>query len=67
MKVFKRLAAVISAVVIAVSATASMAVTAGADSIADTAKAISSGKSVTTYLPETSDISDYSISVKAVD
>lgn len=64
MKVFKRLAAVISAVVIAVSATASMAVTAGADSIADTAKAISSGKSVTTYLLETSDISDYSISVK---
>ena len=49
MKVFKRLAAVISAVVIAVSATASMAVTAGTDSIADTAKAISSGKSVTTF------------------
>lgn len=62
MKVFKRLAAVISAVVIAVSATASMAVTAGADSIADTAKAISSGKSVTTTL-KLGKPGDYKISV----
>lgn len=63
MKVFKRLAAVISAVVIAVSATASMAVTAGADSIADTAKAISSGKSVTTILPSEDNTADYKVIV----
>ena len=63
MKIFRKIAAVLSAAVIAVSACASMAVTAGADSIADTAKAISSGNSVTTYLPGTSDVSDYSISV----
>lgn len=62
MKVFKRLAAVISAVVIAVTATASMDVTAGADSIADTAKAISSGKSVTTTL-KLGKPGDYKISV----
>ncbi len=64
MKIFRKIAAALSAAVIAVSACASMAVTAGADSIADTAKAISSGNSVTTYLPGTSDVSDYSISVK---
>lgn len=63
MKVFKRLAAVISAVVIAVSATASMAVTAGADSIADTAKAISSGKSVSAILPTYGDTADYKVTV----
>lgn len=64
MKVFKRLAAVISAVVIAVSATASMAVTAGADSIADTAKAISSGKSVTTVV-SANDKADYKVIVSS--
>ena len=51
MKIFRKIAAVLSAAVIAVSACASMAVTAGADSIYDTAKAISSGKSVSTILP----------------
>ena len=52
MKIFKKLAAVLTAAVIAVSAAAVMAVSAGADSIADTATTISSGKSVTAYLPQ---------------
>lgn len=65
MKVFKRLAAVISAVVIAVSATASMAVTAGADSIADTAKAISSGTTYKCEFIENWEYSDYKINVSS--
>lgn len=64
MKIFKKLAAVLTAAVIAVSAAAVMAVSAGADSIADTATTISSGKSVTAYLPQSDDKSDYAISVK---
>lgn len=63
MKIFRKIAAVLSAAVIAVSACASMAVTAGADSIYDTAKAISSGKSVSTILPAYSDTADYKITV----
>ncbi len=62
MKIFRKLAAVLSAAMIAVSACASMAVTAGADSIYDTAKAISSGKSVTTTL-KFSKTGDYKITV----
>lgn len=63
MKIFKKLAAVLSAAVIAASACASMAVTAGADSIYDTATAISSGKSVSTILPAYGDKADYKITV----
>lgn len=63
MKIFRKLAAVLSAAVIAVSACASMAVTAGADSIYDTAKAISSGKSVSTILPAYGDTADYKVTV----
>lgn len=63
MKIFRKIVAVLSAVVIAVSACASMAVTAGADSIYDTAKAISSGKSVSTILPAYNDTADYKITV----
>ena len=44
MKIFRKIAAVVSAAVIAVSACASMALTAAADSIEDTAQTISSGK-----------------------
>ena len=63
MKIFRKIAAVLSAAVIAVSACASMAVTAGADSIYDTAKAISSGKSVSTILPAYYDTADYKVTV----
>lgn len=63
MKIFRKIAAVLSAAVIAVSACASMAVTAGADSIYDTAKAISSGKSVSTILPAYNDTADYKVTV----
>lgn len=63
MKIFRKLAAVLSAAVIAVTACASMAVTAGADSIYDTAKAISSGKSVSTILPARFDTADYKVTV----
>lgn len=63
MKIFRKIAAALSAAVIAVSACASMAVTAGADSIYDTAKAISSGKSVSTILPAYNDTADYKITV----
>lgn len=63
MKIFRKLAAVLSAAVIAVSACASMAVTAGADSIYDTAKAVSSGKSVSTILPANGDTADYKVTV----
>ncbi len=62
MKIFRKIAAVLSAAVIAVSACASMAVTAGADSIYDTAKAISSGKSVSTILPAWG-TADYKVTV----
>ena len=63
MKIFRKIVAALSAAVIAVSACASMAVTAGADSIYDTAKAISSGKSVSTILPAYNDTADYKITV----
>ena len=63
MKIFRKIVAVLSATVIAVSAFASMAVTAGADSIYDTAKAISSGKSVSTILPAYGDTADYKVTV----
>lgn len=63
MKIFRKLAAVFSAAVIAVSACASVAMTAGADSIYDTATAISSGKSVSTILPAYGDTADYKVTV----
>lgn len=63
MKIFKKLAAVLSAAVIAASACASVAVTAGADSIYDTATAISSGKSVSTIMPSYGDTADYKVTV----
>ena len=56
MKIMRKLAAVISAAVVAVTA---CAVTAGADSIYDTAEAVSSGKSVSTTLPHYYDTADY--------
>lgn len=65
MKVFKKIAAILSAAVIAVTAAASMAVTVGADSIANTATAITSGKAVSTILPRVDDTADYKITVKS--
>lgn len=65
MKVFKKIAAILSAAVIAVTAAASMAVTVGADSIANTATAITSGKAVSTILPSYGDTADYKITVKS--
>lgn len=65
MKVFKKIAAILSAAVIAVTAAASMAVTVGADSIASTATAITSGKAVSTILPSGNDTADYKITVKS--
>lgn len=65
MKVFKKIAAILSAAVIAVTAAASMAVTVGADSIANTATAITSGKAVSTILPSYEDTADYKITVKS--
>lgn len=65
MKIFRKIAAVLSAAIIAVSACASMAVTAGADSIENTATAITSGKSVSTKIPYDYDKSDYKITVSA--
>lgn len=65
MKVFKKIAAILSAAVIAVTAAASMAVTVGADSIANTATAITSGKAVLTTLINTGSTADYKITVKS--
>lgn len=48
MKILRKIAAVLTAAVMAVSAFAAVSVTAGADSIYDTATAISSGKSIAT-------------------
>lgn len=63
MKLFRKIAAVASAAALAVLATASMMVSAGADSIYDTATAISSGKSVSTILPSYGSTADYKITV----
>lgn len=65
MKIFRKLAAVFSAAVIAVSACASVAITAGADSIENTATTITSGKSISTKIPYDCDKSDYKIAVSA--
>lgn len=65
MKIFRKIAAVLSAAVIAVSACASMAVTAGADSIADTAKAISSGTTYKCEFVGDWEYSDYKINVSS--
>lgn len=63
MKIFRKIAAVLTAAVMAVSAFAAVSVTASADSIYDTATAISSGKSVSTILPRNSDTADYKMTV----
>lgn len=63
MKIFRKLAAALAAAVIAVSACASMAMNAGADSIYDTATAVSSGKSVSSILPAYGDTADYKVTV----
>lgn len=63
MKLFRKIAAVASAAALAVLATASIMVSAGADSIYDTATAISSGKSVSTILPSYGSTADYKITV----
>lgn len=65
MKLFRKIAAVASAAALAVLATASMMVSAGADSIENTATAITSGKSVSTKIPYDRDQSDYKITVSA--
>lgn len=61
MKIFRKLAAVFTAAAIAVAAAATIVVTAGAESIYDTAVAISSGKAVTTILPNSYSTADYKI------
>lgn len=63
MKLFRKIAAVASAAALAVLATASMMVSAGADSIENTATAITSGKSVSTILPMNDSTADYKITV----
>lgn len=63
MKIFRKIAAVLTAAVMAVSAFAAISMTAGADSIYDTATAISSGKSVSTILPAYGDTADYKLTV----
>ncbi len=65
MKIFRKLAALFSAAVIAVSACASVAMTAGADSIADTAKAISSGTTYKCEFVGDWEYSDYKINVSS--
>ena len=63
MKLFRKIAAVASAAALAVLATASMMVSAGADSIYDTAKAISSGNQVSTTLYSDGDHAEYKVNV----
>lgn len=66
MKVFKKIAAILSAAVIAVTAAASMAVTVGADSIANTATAITSGKAYDCeFVSTSSETCDFKLNVKA--
>ena len=65
MKIFRKLVAVFSAAMIAVSACASMAVTAGADSIADTAKPILSGTTYKCDFIGDLEYSDYKINVSS--
>lgn len=60
MRIFRKLASVITAAVIAVSA---MAVSAGAESIFDTAKEIKSGSRYTSSHPKTWDCADYKLIV----
>lgn len=60
MKIFRKIAAIFTAAAIAVAAAAATVVTAGADSIYDTAKAISSGESVSTNIWRV-DEADYKI------
>lgn len=62
MKIAKKIAALVCAAALTVAA---LVVPAGADSIADTAVAISSGKSVSTILPSYGDDADYKITVKS--
>lgn len=63
MKFMKKVAAAFVAAVMAVSAFAAITVTAGADSIYDTAKEIKSGSKVTGYLLETRTPKDFKITV----
>lgn len=66
MKIFRKISAVISAAVIAVSACASMALTAAADSIYDTAKELKSGVATSTIINDygaTGYNSDYKVIV----
>lgn len=63
MKIFRKLAAVLSAAVIAVTACASMAVTAGADSIFSTAKEIKSGEANVSPVIAGGKCADYKINV----
>lgn len=62
MKIAKKIAALVCAAALTVAA---LVVPVGADSIADTAQAISSGKSVSTILPSRDDVADYKITVKS--
>lgn len=61
MKFFRKIAALCTAAAIAVSAAAATVMTAGAESIADTAKAISSGKTYSYTFPGSTDYTDYKI------
>ena len=63
MKIFRKIVAVLTAAVMAVSAFAAVSVTAGADSIENTAAAIISSKLVSTNIPNDYDKSDYKITV----
>lgn len=63
MKLFKKILSAITAVAIAVSACASMALTVSAKSIYDTAKEIESGKEVTKTPPSDQDCADYKVNV----
>ena len=63
MKIFKKIAAAFTAAVIAVSACASMALTAAADSIYDTAKEIKSGQKVNSIYIGIGENADYKVNV----
>ena len=63
MKIFRKIAAVLTAAVMAVSAFAAVSVTASADSIFDSAKEIKSGFKYTSSHPKTWDCADYKLVV----
>ena len=63
MRIFEKLTSVFTAAVIAFSAAAAVTVSAGADSIYDTAMELSAGKSASAVLPKYNDTTDFKVNV----